>query len=96
VAVLAIAAAGQPWTPPSGCTVEVDAVLENGRGQVVGIETKAASTVRADDFKGLRRPSDKLGDDSIAGIVLHTGENRLRFGPKMRAIPVSAPWAVGA
>jgi hypothetical protein len=27
---------------------------------------------------------------------LHTGENTLRFGPKMRAIPVSAPWAVGA
>jgi predicted AAA+ superfamily ATPase len=30
--------------------VEVDAILENRRGEVVGIEVKAASTVRAEDF----------------------------------------------
>jgi predicted AAA+ superfamily ATPase len=35
--------------------VEVDAVLENRQRQVVGIEVKAASTVRSDDFTGLRR-----------------------------------------
>ena len=74
---------------------EVDAILENRRGQVVGIEVKAASTVRADDFKGLRRLSDKLGDDFLVGIVLHTGEYTLPFGPKMRAMPVSALWEVG-
>jgi predicted AAA+ superfamily ATPase len=75
---------------------EVDAVLESRSGQVVGIEVKAASTVRADDFRGLRRLADKLGDDFIVGIVLYTGTSTLPFGPKLRAVPVSALWQVSA
>jgi uncharacterized protein len=72
--------------------VEVDAVLENRQGQVVGIEVKAASTVRSEDFNGLRRLADKLGDEFIVGIVLYTGNATLPFGPKLRAMPVSALW----
>jgi len=75
--------------------VEVDAVLENRRGQVVGIEVKASSTVRADDFRGLRHLASRLGDDFLAGIVLHTGTLTLPFGDRMRAMPVSALWEVG-
>ncbi|MEO3887460.1 ATP-binding protein [Nonomuraea sp. B5E05] len=75
--------------------VEVDAVLENRRGEAVGIEVKAASTVRADDFRGLRHLADRLGGDLIAGIVLHTGTQTLSFGDRMRAIPVSALWEAG-
>lgn len=72
--------------------VEVDAVLENRRGQVVGIEVKAATTVRSDDFAGLKRLADLLGDDFLVGIVLYTGGTTLPFGPKLRAVPVSALW----
>jgi uncharacterized protein len=72
--------------------VEVDVVLENRRQQVVGIEVKAASTVRSDDFTGLGRLAERLGDDFLAGIVLYTGTATLPFGPKMRAVPVSALW----
>ncbi|MBM2618202.1 ATP-binding protein [Actinoplanes sp. LDG1-06] len=75
---------------------EVDAVLENRAGQVVGVEVKAASTVRSDDFRGLRRLADRLGDDFIAGVVLHTGDSTLPFGDRMRAMPVSALWQVAA
>ncbi len=74
--------------------VEVDAVLENRRGEVVGIEVKAASTVRAEDFRHLRHLADRLGDEFVAGIVLHTGPQTLPFGPKMLAVPVSALWEV--
>ncbi|MEV0561109.1 ATP-binding protein [Dactylosporangium sp. NPDC050588] len=74
---------------------EVDAVLENRRGQVVGIEVKASSTVKADDFGGLRRLADRLGDDFIVGVVLYTGTATLPFGPKLRAVPVSALWQMG-
>jgi uncharacterized protein len=76
--------------------VEVDAVLENRRGQVIGIEIKAASTVRPDDFKGLRHLSDRLGDDLIAGLVLYTGTQTLPFGPRLRAMPISALWEIPA
>jgi predicted AAA+ superfamily ATPase len=72
--------------------VEVDAVLENRRRQVVGIEAKAASTVRTEDFAGLRRLAERLGDDFLVGVVLYTGTATLPFGPKFRALPVSAIW----
>lgn len=72
--------------------VEVDAVLENRQRQVVGIEVKATSTVRSDDFSGLRRLAEKLGDDFLVGIVLYTGNTTLPFGPKLRAMPISALW----
>lgn len=76
--------------------VEVDAVLENRRGEVVGIEVKAASTVRPDDFRGLRHLAERLGDEFRAGIVLHTGTQTLPFGPKMLAVPISALWESAA
>ncbi|MQY20486.1 ATP-binding protein [Nocardia macrotermitis] len=72
--------------------VEVDAVLENRRGKVVAIEVKAASTVGTNDFRGLRHLAERLGDDFLAGIVMHTGQQTLPFGPKMLAMPAAALW----
>jgi uncharacterized protein len=74
--------------------VEVDAVLENRRGRVVGIEIKASSTVRSEDFRGLRHLADRLGEDFVVGLVLYTGTETLPFGPHLRAMPVSALWQV--
>jgi predicted AAA+ superfamily ATPase len=75
---------------------EVDAVLENRAGMVVGIEVKAATSVGPDDFRGLRRLAERLGDDFVAGFVLYTGTSTLPFGDKLRAVPVSAVWQLDA
>lgn len=75
--------------------VEVDAVLEDRRGGVVGVEVKAAATVRDDDFRGLRHLASRLGSDFIVGLVLYTGSLTLPFGPRMRAMPISALWETG-
>ncbi|GLX96515.1 ATP-binding protein [Herbidospora sp. NBRC 101105] len=72
--------------------VEVDAVLQNRQGQVIGIEVKAASTVRPDDFAGLRHLAGRVGGDFVAGIVLHTGAQTFSFGDGMLAVPVGALW----
>jgi uncharacterized protein len=72
--------------------VEVDAVLEDRRGRVVAIEVKAGSTVRSDDFRGLRHLAERIGTDFLAGIVLYTGKQTLSFGPRMRTMPVSSLW----
>ena len=72
--------------------VEVDAVLENRQGQVVGMEIKASSTVAAGDFRGLRHLAERTGGDFTAGIVFYTGAQTLPFGPRLRAVPVSALW----
>ena len=72
--------------------VEVDAVLENRQGTVVGIEIKASSTVTAGDFRGLRHLAERIGGDFLAGLVFYTGTQTLPFGPRLRAVPVSALW----
>jgi len=72
--------------------VEVDILLQNRRRQVVAIEVKASSTVRNDDFRGIRHLRNRLGDDLIAGIVLYLGEQTLPFGDGFRAVPVDAIW----
>lgn len=72
--------------------VEVDIILENRRGHVVAIDVKAGSTVRADDFRGLRHVAERLGEDFVVGAVLYTGRETLPFGPRFRAIPISALW----
>jgi hypothetical protein len=71
---------------------EVDAIIENRHHQVIGIEVKAAPTIRSDDFNGLRRLAERLGDDFLLGLVLYTGTTTLPFGPKLRATPISALW----
>jgi len=75
--------------------LEVDIVLENRLGEVVGIEVKASSTPTPADFRGLRHLAERVGDDFLAGYVLHTGPHTLPAGPKMRAVPISALWELG-
>jgi hypothetical protein len=58
------------------------------------VANKAASTVGPNDFRGLKRLAERLGDDFVAGVVLYTGTSTLSFGNKLRAVPVSALWQV--
>jgi uncharacterized protein len=75
---------------------EVDAVLEDTVGQIVGIEVKAAETVRADDFRALRKLRDRLGERFIAGFVLHCGPQQLSFGDRLACLPISALWTTSS
>ena len=72
--------------------VEVDAVLEDNGGNIVGIEVKASETARTDDFAGLRHLQQKLGDRFVAGIVLYCGAQTLPFGRDLVCMPISALW----
>jgi predicted AAA+ superfamily ATPase len=71
---------------------EVDIVLEDRAGKLVGIEVKASSTVTAQDFKGLRALAETTGKRFYRGVVLYTGTESLPFGPGLYAIPVNALW----
>ncbi|MGP3921387.1 ATP-binding protein [Nonomuraea sp. 10N515B] len=71
---------------------EVDAILENNAGEIIGIEVKAAETVRRDDFRGLRLLQSRLGDRMRAGFVLYCGSESLSFGEGLTCLPVSALW----
>lgn len=72
--------------------VEVDAVIENRRGQVVAIEVKASTMVRGEDFAGIRHLSARIGTDLVVGVVLYAGAETLSFGDRMLAVPIAALW----
>ena len=72
---------------------EVDVVLEDRQGRVVGIEVKASATVGASDFGGLRRLADACGERFVLGLVLHDHDKTVPFGPKLAAAPLSVLWA---
>ncbi len=71
---------------------EVDLVLERGSGQIAGIEVKAAATVTAADFRGLRKLKDAARRKFTAGVVLYDGETSAGFGEGMHAIPIRTLW----
>lgn len=71
---------------------EVDLVLENGSGALVGIEVKAAATVTAADFKGLRKLADIAGCAFRLGMVLYDADRVVPFGEKLYAVPLSCLW----
>ncbi len=72
---------------------EVDIVLEDKSGSVVGIETKLGSTPTQGDFSGLAHLRDKLGRRFKAGLLVNTGPDTLPFGDRLWAIPASALWS---
>jgi predicted AAA+ superfamily ATPase len=74
---------------------EVDIVAEDLVGGVVGIEVKASATVRAGDFKGLRKLADAAGKDFRIGLVLYDGDRVFSFGDRLFAAPVSCLWMPG-
>ena len=71
---------------------EVDFVLEDARGRLVGIEVKKTASPTADDFKGLRHLKELTGKRFLRGILLCTGASSVAFGPELYALPVSALW----
>lgn len=72
--------------------VEVDVIMENEAGDLVGIEVTGAATVTTSDFNGLGRLAHAVPKDFRMGIVLYDGSLILPFGPKMYAVPISSLW----
>jgi predicted AAA+ superfamily ATPase len=72
---------------------EVDLVLEDRSGRVVGIEVKSGATVAGGDLAGLRALADFAGSRFIRGVVLYTGREVVPFATNLHAVPVSALWS---
>lgn len=72
---------------------EVDMILERGARQIVGVEVKLSGTVGKNDFKGLRKLQEATGSRFKTGVVLYDGENGLRFGENLYALPFGTLWS---
>ena len=75
---------------------EVDVILEDRAGRVVGVEIKASSNVSAGDFRGLDTLRTVTRKRFHRGVVLYAGRQALPFGPGFHALPISALWRLGA
>ena len=72
---------------------EVDLLLEDAAGRLVGVEVKASGTVTAADFRGLRALEEATGRRFLRGIVLYTGSQTVPFGERLHALPLSVLWS---
>jgi hypothetical protein len=72
--------------------VEVDIVLGGAGQRVAGVEVKAAATVTATDFRGLRKLKESAGSRFAGGVVLYDGEVTTPFGDKLFAVPIRRLW----
>ena len=72
--------------------VEVDIVIENAAGQLVGVEVKASATVKASDLRGLRKLAALAGDQFKMGVLLYDGAETLPLGDGVWAAPLSSLW----
>jgi uncharacterized protein len=72
---------------------EVDILVEDERGAMVGIKVKASATVHASDFKGIRKLLEICADDLKLGVVLYDGTKVAPFGDRLFAAPMSCLWS---
>ncbi|MEE8524347.1 MAG: DUF4143 domain-containing protein [Thermoanaerobaculia bacterium] len=71
---------------------EVDLILEDSAGRIVGVEVKASTSFGKRDTAGLRALAEDLGARFHRGALLYGGETVVPIGAKIDALPVSALW----
>ena len=71
---------------------EVDVVIENSAGQLVGVEVKASATVKERDLRGLKKLASLAGDQFTAGVLLYDGDETMPLGSNLWAAPLSTLW----
>jgi len=79
------------WRTASG--QEVDVVLEDRAGNVVGIEIKSAATLGSSDVRGLLALADAVGKNWVRGVVLHAGTEVVPFSANLHGVPLSRLWS---
>ena len=72
--------------------VEVDFVVENLVGQVIGVEVKASATVKEGDLRGLRKLAGLAGNSFKMGVLLYDGDETMPLGDGIWAAPISTLW----
>lgn len=73
---------------------EVDVVIENAAGQLVGVEVKASATIREGDLRGLKKLISRAGSQFKGGVLLYDGSETMPLGDGIWAAPLSSLWGV--
>lgn len=73
---------------------EVDVVIENAAGQLIGVEVKASATVKEKDLRGLKKLASLAGSQFKMGVLLYDGAEAMPLGDGMWAVPLSSLWGL--
>jgi predicted AAA+ superfamily ATPase len=71
---------------------EVDLVIENDEGGIIGFEIKAGNSVKSDGLDGLRQLKKVTGSSFVGGIALYTGSRSYTYEPQIHVIPLDRIW----
>ena len=71
---------------------EVDLVIEDRAGRLVGVELKCTATLRPQHFAGLKALRDAAGDRFVRGVVVYVGAEVVPFGKHLHGLPVGQVW----
>ena len=71
---------------------EVDIILEDRGGRVVGIEVKAGATLGGSDVRGLQALKEAIGNRWLRGVILYTGTDVVPFAADIHGLPISHLW----
>jgi predicted AAA+ superfamily ATPase len=76
--------------------VEVDVVIANSLGCLVGVEVKAKASLQRRDAAGLNRQAQQAGDRFLGGVILYDGIQSLPMGSvagrPIWALPLASLW----
>ena len=72
---------------------EVDILVLNEEGKILGVEVKLAASVSEKDFRGLKHFQRQYPERFIGGHVFYDGERVLSFGEGMYAVPLQCLWS---
>lgn len=71
---------------------EVDLVIEDAAGYLVGVEVKAAASLGEQDLRGLKKLASLAGSQFKGGVVLYDGTEMVPLGKGLWAAPLSSLW----
>ena len=72
--------------------LEVDIVIENASGQLIGVEVKSSATVHDGDLRGLKKLASVAGNLFKMGVLLYDGTETMPLGDGLWAAPLSTLW----
>ena len=71
---------------------EVDFIIENPRGETIGIEVKLSGTINEKDFSNMGTLQGILGNKFKKGFVIYTGTDLMQVARNIWAVPVNYLW----
>ena len=80
------------FNPAQGHGKEVDFVIENRKGEAIGIEVKLGGTIDEKDWANMVVLQETLGNKFLKGIIIYTGIEIVQVSKNIWAVPVNYLW----